>query len=108
MWRAGAACAALAVACALAATPAAAAPPTPQPYGTNDAGGFHDVLPPGTNGFDNALDLFNFESMHKAPAHSSDQLPMYRDLLYAAPGLSASQLSQFYKDSTFGVKPGLA
>jgi len=99
----------LALACAVvAASPAWAAPPTPEPYGTHDAGGFHDVLPPGTNGFDNSLDLLKFETTHQAPAHSSDQLPMYRDLLYAAPGLSAAHLSQYYKDSTFGVRPVLA
>ena len=40
----------VALVCALlAAVPAAA---QVQPYGTNDYGGFRNVLPPGTNGFD--------------------------------------------------------
>ena len=29
-----------------------------QPYGTNDAGGFRNVLPPGENGLDNLSQLF--------------------------------------------------
>ena len=28
-----------------------------QPYATNDAGGFHDVLPPGANGLANGIQL---------------------------------------------------
>jgi acyl-homoserine lactone acylase PvdQ len=31
---------------------------------------------------------------------------MYRDLLYATPGLSAEQLPNYYKDATFGAQPG--
>src|SRR2546423_3692717 len=100
-----------AVACALLAlalpATASAAPPTPQPYGKNDAGGFHDVLPPGTNGFDNAIDLAAFESTQgrKRPPHNDDQLAMYRDLLYGSPGLKAAALGSYYKDSRFGALP---
>jgi acyl-homoserine lactone acylase PvdQ len=85
--------------------PVVAAPPAPQPYGTNDAGGFHDVLPPGTNGFDNALELSAFFSSGKRPAHNDDQLGMYSDLLYGAPGLKAAGLGRYFKDSRFGVLP---
>ena len=28
-----------------------------EPYATNDAGGFHDVLPPGANGLANGIQL---------------------------------------------------
>ena len=31
-----------------------------QPYATNDAGGFHDVLPPGANGLANGVELAAF------------------------------------------------
>ncbi len=31
---------------------------------------------------------------------------MYEDLVYATPGLSEAQLTDFYKDATFGVEPG--
>jgi acyl-homoserine lactone acylase PvdQ len=77
-----------------------------QPYGTNDAGGFHDVLPPGTNGLANGLQLAAFLATGARPAHNDDQLGMYRDLMYATPGLKAADLGRYYKDSTFGVKPG--
>jgi acyl-homoserine lactone acylase PvdQ len=79
--------------------------PQPQPYGTNDAGGFRNVLPPGSNGFDNAAELAAFEATGQRPAHNDDQLPLYRDLLYAVPGLTDAQLPKYFKDATFGVKP---
>jgi acyl-homoserine lactone acylase PvdQ len=77
-----------------------------QPYGTNDAGGFRNVLPPGTNGLDNALQLGAFEATKARPAHSDDQLAMYSNLTTAAPGIRPDQLGQFYKDATFGVPSG--
>lgn len=97
-------CAAAIMACA----PAASAAPTPQPYGTNDGGGFRDVLPPGTNGLDNLLQLGAFQAFGTRPAHNDDQRAMYGDLVFAVPGLQAADLSKYYKDSTFGVKPGEA
>jgi hypothetical protein len=39
----------------IAAAPAAQA--GVQPYAANDAGGFHDVLPPGANGTANGVEL---------------------------------------------------
>ena len=88
---------------AVLAPAALAAPPPPLAHGQGDAGGFHDVLPPGTNGFDNALELLQFESTGARPAHNQDQLGMYRDLLYASPGLRAANLTRYYKDSRFGA-----
>jgi acyl-homoserine lactone acylase PvdQ len=76
-----------------------------QPYATNDAGGFHDVLPPGANGMANGVELAAFLTTGARPAHNDDQLAMYRDLMYATPGLKAEDLGRYYKDSTFGVKP---
>jgi acyl-homoserine lactone acylase PvdQ len=93
-------CAAIALAALMA--PAALA----QPYGENDGGGFHDVLPPGTNGFDNALQLAQFVAIARRPPHADDQLAMYGNLLYGYPGLTDATLGSYYKDSTFGVKPG--
>src|SRR5207237_183510 len=81
---------------------ASAAPPTPAPYGTNDAGSsFRDVLPPGTNGLANGTDIISFLTAGKRPPHNDDQLAMYRDLLWGAPGLKPADLPRFYKDSTF-------
>ena len=87
------------------ATTNAAAAPTPQPYGTNDFGGFMDVLPPGTNGLVNGPDLAAFQATKNGPPHNDDQLGMYADILYGAPNLKAPDLQRFFKDSTFGVKP---
>jgi acyl-homoserine lactone acylase PvdQ len=97
------------VLCALAlmATPAVAAPLLPQgvqPYGTNDAGGFLNVLPPGENGLDNAAQLAGFQASGTYPPHANDQLHLYTDLLYASPTLSHAQIGSYFKDATFGVK----
>ncbi len=91
------------LAAVLLASPAAA---QVQPYGTNDYGGFHNVLPPGTNGFDNAAELGVIEATKQEPAHSSDQLQMYSNLTTAAGQITAQTLGQYYKDATFGVPPG--
>jgi acyl-homoserine lactone acylase PvdQ len=97
---------AVAAACALAPAAAHAAAPV-EPYRTNDFGGFHDVLPPGTNGLANATGIAAFLGpTHARPAHNDDQLGMYRDLMYAAPGLQAADLGKYYKDSSFGLAPG--
>jgi Penicillin amidase len=86
-------------------------PPTPltpafeQAYGTNDGGGFRDVLPSGTRGLYNALELGAFIATGQTVPHCCEQLGMYGDLVYATPGLQAGQIPRFYKDSTFGVRP---
>ena len=76
------------------------------PYGTDDAGGFRNVLPPGENGLDNAADLALFRAAGVRPAHSFDQQGLYQDLLLGSPGLTDAQIPNFFKDATFGVKPG--
>ncbi|HWI73943.1 MAG TPA: penicillin acylase family protein, partial [Baekduia sp.] len=88
------------------ATLAHAAVPVP-PYGTNDdsEGGFRDVLPPGTNGLANLVQLGAFLTTGTRPAHNSDQLSMYADLVRATPGLTNSTMNNYFKDSTFGVRP---
>ena len=79
--------------------------PPPEAYRANDAGGFLNVLPPGENGFDNALGLAQFEANGARPQSADDQLPLYRDLLTAYPTLKASGLTTYFKDASFGVKP---
>jgi hypothetical protein len=76
----------------IAAAPAAQA--DVQPYAANDAGGFHDVLPPGANGTANGVELAAFLTTGVRPAHNDDQLAMYRDLMYATPGLKARDLGR--------------
>jgi acyl-homoserine lactone acylase PvdQ len=83
-----------------------AAVPVP-PYGSGDdsQGGFRDVLPPGTNGLANLVQLGAFLTTGARPAHNSDQLSMYADLVRATPGLTNSTMNNYFKDSTFGVRP---
>src|SRR5215469_2462854 len=98
-----------AVVCVLACCLMVAAPPAGgevQPYGTNDYGGFRNVLPPGTNGFATLSQALAFRATGIRPPHSDDQLAMYSDLTTAAPGIRPSQLGHFFKDATFGVRRG--
>src|SRR3954467_10882199 len=94
---------------ALVAAPASAqlpaSGPTPGAYREGDAGGFLNVLPPGENGFDNALDLAQFEANQTRPQNADDQLPLYRDLLSAYPTLDSDSLGRYFKDASFGVEP---
>src|SRR5690348_5545113 len=105
----------LAAALALAFLAAAPAPasaqlpaqgPPPEAYRAGDAGGFLNVLPPGENGFDNALDLAQFDANHTRPPNSSDHLPLYPDLLAGYRTLDAQSPGTSSKDAGFGVKPG--
>jgi acyl-homoserine lactone acylase PvdQ len=89
---------------ALSCAPGAAA--QVQSYGTNDGGGFWSVLPPGQRGVDNALDVGLFQANGQRPAHSSDQTRMYERLVYATPGLRRADLEKYFKDESFGVRPG--
>src|SRR3954469_23064501 len=100
---------------ALLATPAGAqlpglptAGPTPGAYQAHDGKGFRDILPPGTRGRYNAVELAAFLASGQTVPHCCDQLGMYRDLVYATPGLTAAQVPSFFKDSSFGVAPGQA
>ncbi len=77
-----------------------------QPYGHNDFGGFHNILPPGSNGFATIGQLGAFLARGTRPPHSDDQLAMYSNLTTAAPNIRAAQISSFYKDATFGVRGG--
>lgn len=91
---------------ALALVPAAAgAQPDPYEYGERDAGGFDNILPPGQGQTVNAAAAAAFLSSGVRPPHDQDQLSMYADLVYAVPGLQAAQLSEFYKDASFGTRP---
>jgi acyl-homoserine lactone acylase PvdQ len=79
-----------------------------QPYGTNDAGGFRNVLPPGENGLDTLPQVLAFKSSKTIPPHYDDQQPLYENLLYGAPTLTDEQIPNYFKDATFGVAPGEA
>src|ERR1051325_8786256 len=77
--------------------------PAPSPYQAADGKGFHDILPPGTRGRYNAAELAAFLATGATVPHCCDQLAMYRDLMYATPGLKAADVGSYFKDSSFGV-----
>jgi acyl-homoserine lactone acylase PvdQ len=101
--------AALALAGTVAVLPTAAAATTPslpgyvQPYGAGTVPGFYNVLPPGENGSDNAAQFLAYTATGQRPANSADQLPLYENLLYAAPTLTDSQVPSYFLNATFGV-----
>src|SRR6185436_15587820 len=76
-----------------------------QPYGTNDSGGFRNILPPGERGLMNASDASAFESLGTIPPHANDQNGMYENLVYGTPGLTYADIPDYYKDATFGAQP---
>jgi len=90
----------------LALLPSFAAAATPQPYGTHDAGGFRNVLPPGEAGVESISQAISFLGGGPPPPHFTDQQPLYENLLYASPTLTDAQVPKYYKDATFGIKPG--
>ena len=96
------ACAAAAALCVFAAPAGAQV----QPYRAGDFGGFHDVLPPGTNGRTNLVELAAFLATGARPAHNDDQRAMYERLLSATPGVTAQNLGTLFKDASFGSPPG--
>jgi hypothetical protein len=77
-----------------------------QAYRAGDYGGFRDVLPPGTNGRTNLVELAAFLATGARPAHNDDQLAMYERLLSATPGVTSESLGSLFKDSSFGSPPG--
>jgi acyl-homoserine lactone acylase PvdQ len=88
--------------------PSAGAAPAPRPYGHNDHGGFRNILPPAQGRNANLAQVAAFQANGTYPPHTSDQqLSMYTGLMYATPGLAATEIRTFYKDATFGTKhPG--
>ena len=85
----------------------ASAAPTPGPYQKNDYRGFRNILPPAQGANANGSQVAAFQAHGTYPPHTSDaQLRMYRDLMYATPGLRASQIGNYYKDASFGVAAG--
>jgi len=68
-----------------------------------DATGFLNIVPPGQDGVLNGAEAIAAQA-GTYPPHVKDQLAMYGDLVYHAPGLTEAQLLDFYKDASFGVR----
>jgi len=89
----------------LAFVPTAQAADAIPPYGSHDAGGFRNVLPPGQAGTDNAAQLAQFEADGTYPPNWVDQQPLYDSLIQGSPHLTTKKVGNYYKDATFGVRP---
>ena len=97
---------ALAAAClGLALTATSASAVQPGAYQQGDFLGFRNILPPGQNGVDSAIEAATFGATGKRPDNWTDQLDMYRDLIYATPGLKNEDIPKYFKDASFGAKP---
>ena len=98
--------AALAALLALPAT-ASAEPPAPGAYQENDYsdGRAFNISPPGQSGFESAADVVDFLTNGNRPEHQYDQNDMYANLVYATPGIQESQILDYFKDGSFGVRP---
>lgn len=68
-----------------------------------DVRGFLNILPPGQDGVLNASEAILAQG-GTYPAHVQDQLTMYGNLVYAAPGLTEEQIPNYFKDASFGVR----
>jgi acyl-homoserine lactone acylase PvdQ len=84
----------------LPATNASAQEPSFEPVGSS---GFANILAVGQGETANAVELAAYLGTGRAPATFTNQLGMYRDLVYAQPTLQASQLDSFFKPADLGV-----
>jgi hypothetical protein len=86
------------------AAPAAAAAAAPaDDYCLGQCG---DILPPGQNGNATLVDILAHKTLGTRPAHSSDQLDRYANLVYNYAGLTDGQISRFFNDASLGVPAG--
>ena len=70
-----------------------------------DPGGFRNVLAVGQGEVVNASELAAYRATGEPPASFVNQLPLYRDLLYGAPGLQPADLDRYFKPASLGVAP---
>ncbi len=68
-----------------------------------DFGGFRNVLPGGQGETVNAPEFAAFQAGGERPTTFVDQLPLYEDLIQAAPSLTASDLDKYFKSADFGT-----
>ena len=103
--RFGLAAALACVAMLVTAAPVLAAP-EPDAYQQNDGRGFFNIVPPGSNGNANAVQLGAFLSGGQRPSHNNDQRDLYANLIRQSPTLNPSAIESVFKDGSFGVRPG--
>ena len=69
-----------------------------------DYGGFRNVLPGGQGETVNAQEFAAFQASGDRPQTFVDQLPLYDDLIQAAPDLTAAELDTYFKPAAFGTE----
>ncbi|MGP3928057.1 penicillin acylase family protein [Streptomyces sp. 8N616] len=82
---------------------AAAAEPSSPPVADYCQGQCADILPPGENGNATLAEILAHRLFGTRPAHSSDQLGPYNDLVAGHTSLTDDTLTEFFNDSSFGV-----
>ena len=97
----------------LTATVLVAVSPTPAVAATTFTGNDYclgqcaDILPPGENGNATLTAILSHQLFGTRPAHSSDQLDKYANLVYNYAGLTDEQIARFFNDASFGVPDAL-
>ncbi|HEX9824882.1 MAG TPA: penicillin acylase family protein [Actinomycetota bacterium] len=90
----------------VAAPPAPAQDPPVEPYRAGDRSiTALNILPPGQGRYLNSAELAEAQSGGPQPPHNTDQLAMYDDMVQAAPEVTSAQLTDLFKDASFGVAP---
>ena len=64
---------------------------------------FRNVLPGGQGETVNATEFGAFQAGGERPETFVDQLPLYSDLVQAAPGLTSRDLDKYFKPRAFGT-----
>jgi acyl-homoserine lactone acylase PvdQ len=65
-----------------------------------------NILPPGQGGYLNSAELLESQGSGQVPDHFTDQRGMYADLIQGVDNLTEANLGDYFKDASFGVKPG--
>lgn len=72
-----------------------------QPYGARDGAVVAlNILPPGQGRYQNGAEALAGTEWE----HNSDQIALYEKLVQGAPNVKPTELDQYFKDATFGVK----
>lgn len=94
--------AAMMVVTTVSSTPVGAADPPVQDYGERDGAiTALNILPPGQGRYQNGPEQ---AAMQQGP-HNTDQVELYNLLVQGAPDIKKADLTDYFKDATFGVKP---
>src|SRR5687768_3479289 len=83
---------------------AGAAPAQETAVESFDFGGFRNVLPGGQGETVNPEEFAAFQGGGEHPKSFVDQLPLYNDLIYAAPNLTSADLDKYFKPASFGTE----